>query len=119
MAETVVHMDKMADRSADGPLAMENGNSRSEMQQQQTLDLEMLAREIQEIIDNIKLKHDKKTDSFDICYIHERLKVNVLKEDLVLELGEQNVKAMRSIEDENWYGCLCELTKGAHFSNVL
>lgn len=118
MAETVDRMEDLGDRSADVPLAMDGANSRSELMQQQTLDLEMLAREIQEIIDNIKLRHDKKTDSFDITYLIERQKVSVLKEDLVLELGEQNAKAIRAMEDDNWYGSLLELAKGAHFSGV-
>jgi hypothetical protein len=117
--EAVVHPDEAADRSTDAPVLMEGGHSRSELMQQQALDLEMLKQEIIELLANIKIKHEKKTDSFDIIFLTEKRKTTVQKDELVLVLGGLNAQAASFHNDENWYACLCELNKGIFFSNVL
>lgn len=116
--EAVLHLDEGADRSTDAPLLMEAGHSRSELMHQQALDLEMLKQEIIELLTNIKLKYDKKTESFDIVFSNEKRKTTVQKDELVLVLGGLNAQAANFLNDENWYACLCELNKGIFFSNV-
>lgn len=117
--EAVVHGDEAADMSTDASPVMGNGHSRSEFMQQQTMDLEILKQEIAHLLLNIKLRHDKKTDSFDIIFVTEKRRTNVHKEELVLVLGGLNSQSANYINEENWYACLCELNKGIYFSNVV
>jgi hypothetical protein len=116
--EAVVHHDDGADRSTDAPLHLETGHSRSELMQQQALDIEILKQEIMELLANIRVKHDRKTEAFEIIFVSEKRKTSVQKEELVLVLGGLNAQAASFINDENWYACLCELNKGVYFSNV-
>ena len=106
------------EHSNDMPMAMGVQNSQSDLMHQQLLDFDMLAESIDEMLRNIRISFEKKTETFVIETLNEDKRQEVQKEYLALTLGELNTEAFNHLQEYNLNLSLCVLKKAVYFCTV-
>jgi hypothetical protein len=111
-------MAEVFDRSSDNPAVLGSVHSKSEIMQQQVMDLEMLNENVEEYLRSISITFDKRTETFLVKQENEEEPITVPKEELAVALNELNAEAFIFFQQLNFSLALCSLRKAGLFCQV-